>query len=274
MPTAEIQFLNSENKKDRRYHHEDTIHDIQFNWYGDMMATCSSDHKVKIWEKQENESWTVVKEIVAHYSPVWRVTWAHPDYGTILATCSMDHRATIWRMMNDDKTNWVKKELTDSSTPVTDVKFAPRTWSEMMTGSPDQLRLAACSEDKVRLYTVQVNSELNDTYCDCTSENIIDYSEEQGKISCMSWNSSSRFASLVLAVGVLGGKGASRVDLYSFSENTLSDRSPKKWSKIVSIPLKSKLHHLAFRPNNGARDNVLAVATDTELAVFKICSEV
>lgn len=38
--------------------------------------------------------------------------------------------------MNDDKTNWVKKELTDSSTPVTDVKFAPRTWSEMMTGSP------------------------------------------------------------------------------------------------------------------------------------------
>ena len=52
----------------------------------------------------------------------------------------------------------------------------------------------------------------------------IDYSEEQGKISCMSWNSSSRFASLVLAVGVLGGKGASRVDLYNFSENTLSDR--------------------------------------------------
>ena len=51
-------------------------------------------------------------------------------------------------------------------------------------------------------------------------------------------------------------------------------QSPKKWSKIVSIPLKSKLHHLAFRPNNGARDNVLAVATETELAVFKICSEV
>ena len=42
----------------------------------------------------------------------------------------------------------------------------------------------------------------------------------------------------------------------------------------MSIPLKSKLHHLAFRPNNGARDNVLAVATETELAVFKICSEV
>ena len=51
-------------------------------------------------------------------------------------------------------------------------------------------------------------------------------------------------------------------------------QSPKKWSKIVSIPLNSKLHHLAFRPNNGARDNILAVATEAELVVFKICSEV
>ena len=34
--------------------------------------------------------------------------------------------------VNDDKTNWVKKELTDSSSPVTDVKFAPRTWSDLM----------------------------------------------------------------------------------------------------------------------------------------------
>ena len=58
------------------------------------------------------------------------------------------------------------------------------------------------------------------------------------------------------------------------SETSCSFQSPKKWSKIVSIPLKSKLHHLAFRPNNGARDNILAVATEAELAVFKVCSEV
>ena len=65
-----------------------------------------------------------------------------------------------------------------------------------------------------------------------------------------------------------------RCNSQSWIATKWTPQSPKKWSKIVSIPLKSKLHHLAFRPNNGARDNVLAVATDTELAVFKICSEV
>ena len=55
--------------------------------------------QVKIWKKAADGGWSVVKDITAHYSPVWRVSWAHPDYGAIFATCSMDHRATIWRMV-------------------------------------------------------------------------------------------------------------------------------------------------------------------------------
>lgn len=32
--------------------HDDFIHDVQFDFYGNQLATCSSDHKIKIWRKQ------------------------------------------------------------------------------------------------------------------------------------------------------------------------------------------------------------------------------
>lgn len=31
--------------------HDDFVHDIQFDYYGKRIATCSSDQLVKIWEK-------------------------------------------------------------------------------------------------------------------------------------------------------------------------------------------------------------------------------
>lgn len=31
--------------------HDDFVHDVQFDFYGNQLATCSSDHKIKIWRK-------------------------------------------------------------------------------------------------------------------------------------------------------------------------------------------------------------------------------
>jgi len=31
--------------------HDDYVHDVQFDYYGKRIATCSSDQLVKIWEK-------------------------------------------------------------------------------------------------------------------------------------------------------------------------------------------------------------------------------
>ena len=31
--------------------HDDFVHDVQFDFYGNQMATCSSDQKIKIWHK-------------------------------------------------------------------------------------------------------------------------------------------------------------------------------------------------------------------------------
>ncbi|KAF9362219.1 epoxide hydrolase, soluble (sEH) [Mortierella sp. NVP85] len=36
--------------------HEDLIHDVSFNYYGNRLATCSSDQKIKIWDYNESQS--------------------------------------------------------------------------------------------------------------------------------------------------------------------------------------------------------------------------
>jgi WD40 repeat protein len=34
--------------------HDDYVHDVQFDYFGKRIATCSSDQLVKIWEKNSD----------------------------------------------------------------------------------------------------------------------------------------------------------------------------------------------------------------------------
>ena len=38
--------------------HDGVIHDVAYDFFGKRMASCSSDHKIKIWDKDEkNGEW-------------------------------------------------------------------------------------------------------------------------------------------------------------------------------------------------------------------------
>ena len=103
--------------------HSDLIHDVAFDWYGRRMATCGSDHMVRVWDRDERtDSWVQTSEFKvsvlttvcyrpfhplhldpcnlvawqAHSGSVWKVSWAHPEFGQVLATCSFDHTCRIW----------------------------------------------------------------------------------------------------------------------------------------------------------------------------------
>jgi WD40 repeat protein len=34
--------------------HDDFVHDVQFDFYGRRIATCSSDQSIRIWERTED----------------------------------------------------------------------------------------------------------------------------------------------------------------------------------------------------------------------------
>ena len=77
--------------------HEGVVHDVAYDFYGKRMASCSSDHKIKIWDKDDKTGeWVCSAEWKAHQSPVWKVDWAHPEYGQLVASCSFDRTVVIW----------------------------------------------------------------------------------------------------------------------------------------------------------------------------------
>eukprot|EP01119_Soliformovum_irregulare_P008444 TRINITY_DN21560_c0_g1_i1.p1 TRINITY_DN21560_c0_g1~~TRINITY_DN21560_c0_g1_i1.p1 ORF type:complete len:308 (-),score=56.73 TRINITY_DN21560_c0_g1_i1:37-960(-) len=114
--------------------HEDSIHDVQADYYGRLVATASSDRTVRILDTQTN---TVVAELRGHAGPVWQVSWAHPKFGRILASCSYDRKVIIWKELSANQFSKIHEyENHDSS--VNSVQFAPHEFG---------LSLAAASSD-------------------------------------------------------------------------------------------------------------------------------
>jgi protein transport protein SEC13 len=95
------------------------IHDVQLDYYGKRIATCSSDRTIKIF----NNSNQLLQTLLAHQGPVWQVKWAHPKFGSILASCSYDAQVFIWKEQAG-KYSVIKEHLIHSSS-VNSIDWAP-----------------------------------------------------------------------------------------------------------------------------------------------------
>ena len=238
--------------------HKDLIHDVAFDWYGDRMATCSSDQHVKVWDRDPvSSNWVCTATWKAHFGSVWKVNWAHPEFGQIIATCSFDRTAAIWEEVaaaadgnvtqasGNDANNWIKRtSLVDSRTSVTDVKFAPRHMG---------LMLATCSADgTVRIY------EATDVM------NLSEWSLQHEipckvPLSCISWNPTvARFHPPMIAVGSDDHQQSSGPKVFVFEYHDAS----RRWLKVETHSgTVDPVHDIAFAPNLGRSYHVLAIAS-------------
>jgi nucleoporin SEH1 len=116
--------------------HADSINDISFDYYGNRVATCSSDGTVKVWTlNQETGAWFSV-DLKGHRDIVWRISWAHPEFGQIVASCSDDGFVKIWEEVDQEvqenskwsKSNWQQRAQisVDTKKPIKDVKFSQK----------------------------------------------------------------------------------------------------------------------------------------------------
>ena len=93
--------------------HKDLIHDVSYNHNGQLMATSSSDQKIKIWKNKGSDQephWVLLQEIYryqpssakspsathTHKASITTVEWASPVFGCILASCSTDRVVNIF----------------------------------------------------------------------------------------------------------------------------------------------------------------------------------
>ena len=84
-------------------YHKDLIHDVCFDYYGQMIATCSSDQSIKIWKKSKDE-WILQQELShlqhTHKAAIKMICWAHPCFGSIFASCSTDKKVIVFALKN------------------------------------------------------------------------------------------------------------------------------------------------------------------------------
>lgn len=231
------------------------MHDLAFDWYGQRLATCSSDARIRVWEWAGGR-WQSTGEMKAHSGSVLRLSWAHPEFGTVLASCSSDRMVHVWEEAVEGRSGarqWKKQaRLVDSRDAVSAVAFAPRHLG---------LKLATCSLDgRVRIY--ESADVQNLSVWPLTEEiDVMGGSAAAGGGSggsvaarvggslCMSWNHSPFDApSMVVA--------AERdVKLWEYSA------AARRWASVATLDGHTDaVHDVAWAPNVGRAYHLIATA--------------
>ncbi|ODN85854.1 nucleoporin SEH1 [Cryptococcus wingfieldii CBS 7118] len=76
--------------------HADLVSHLVYDFYGERLATCSADQRVKVFHKDEFGKWSQEADWKAHDAPILRLSFSHPIHGSLLASSSHDRTVRIW----------------------------------------------------------------------------------------------------------------------------------------------------------------------------------
>ncbi|KAJ3306228.1 epoxide hydrolase, soluble (sEH) [Kappamyces sp. JEL0829] len=238
--------------------HQDLIHCLAYNYYGNRIATCSSDQKVKVFDRAEaKSSWTCDDSWKAHDSSVLKVTWSHPEFGQLLATCSFDRTIRIWEEVESEPLmsgrRWQERaKLGHARGTIQDIEFAPNHLG---------LKLACCAADGIlRIY--EAMDPMNVSSWALTDDFEISAAgrEPEGQF-CLSW-CPSRLLPPMLVVGC--GKEHSAKIFRLDGQN--------HWLPFEILPNHGGIvRDVAWAPNMGRSYQLIATAcSDGNVRIFHL----
>ncbi|WWC85221.1 uncharacterized protein L201_000080 [Kwoniella dendrophila CBS 6074] len=130
--------------------HADLITHVTYDFYGERLATCSADQKIKIFRKTLEGTWDQETEWKAHDAPILHLSFAHPVHGSLLASSSHDRSVRIWEEPTGRERDgrWIERAvLTGSKGSVKQVEFGT-------ADSGSEPRVATISTDSyLRIYS-------------------------------------------------------------------------------------------------------------------------
>lgn len=123
------------------------IHDVQLDYYGRRLATCSSDRTIRIFQVDRNGAQRLEATLEGHDGAVWQICWSHPTrHGKpLLASASYDGRVIIWR---EEQTGIWRRyfEYSWHASSVNSVAFAPAEYGLVFACASSDGFVSICSQ--------------------------------------------------------------------------------------------------------------------------------
>lgn len=124
--------------------HGDVIHDAELDYYGQRLATCSSDRTVKVFEVGDQDgSQRLLDTLKGHEGPVWQIVWGHPKFGGgsgagLLASCGYDGKVLVWKEERSGGPWRLLASYNEHQASVNSIAWAPVEYGPLLlTGSSD-----------------------------------------------------------------------------------------------------------------------------------------
>ena len=171
------------------------ICDIETDFYCRKLAVGASSGKIYIFENI-NGTTSKTSEIIAHFGPIYKLSWSHPSFGPILASCGFDKKVILFKIEQNNKFEKIyENEMHDNS--VKALKFSP---------SSNNLLLISGDINGYIIISEYFNKDFisKKTFAHDFGVNAIDFLDDKNFISCGNdnniklWNCSQENGDIVI----------------------------------------------------------------------------
>uniref|UniRef100_A0A915CZG1 Nucleoporin SEH1 n=1 Tax=Ditylenchus dipsaci TaxID=166011 RepID=A0A915CZG1_9BILA len=228
--------------------HLDTIHHVEFDFYGKRVATVSSDKVVCIWDKASNGSgWVKTAWWKKHGGAVWKLD----------ATDSSEHisQTGVHIGRTDSSNGWVRRAvLSESSASITDIQFCPHYLG---------LRLAGCtSSGKIIVWEAEDIMDLENWNMTFSFE----VNDSSYRLSSLTWSTNRFNMPLIIASSDdADAAPTAKVSVVKFYNNMSAYKVTKD-----KFEFEEQVNFVSFGPSIGLTYHKLAIAVGPAIYIYNL----